>query len=129
MEDFDWVAARLSCSLGAVFEKLKADVAKDVEARETSLPTRTHYAFKFFPASITSFSAIAEGNKIRCVVEFTLGDGMIQVRGDGFAPAPSLDVTLTLNEQGNCRAKIKGEQLEFWQVRQRALEELFFRSY
>ena len=34
--------------------------------------------------------------------------------------------TLTLGEDGECRLKLNREELEFWQFRRRALEDLFF---
>jgi hypothetical protein len=33
---------------------------------------------------------------------------------------------LTLNNNGECRLRVKDEELEQWQVRRMALEELFF---
>jgi hypothetical protein len=34
--------------------------------------------------------------------------------------------TLTLNDMGECRLKINGQEREFWQFRRTALEDLFF---
>jgi hypothetical protein len=39
------------------------------------------------------------------------------------------DVTLTFNDENECRLKVEGKERELWQVRRTALEELLFRSY
>jgi hypothetical protein len=39
------------------------------------------------------------------------------------------DVTLTFNDEGQCRLNVKEKECELWQVRRMALEELLFRSY
>jgi hypothetical protein len=39
------------------------------------------------------------------------------------------DVTLTFNNEGECRLTVNGDERDFWQVRRMALEELLFRDY
>jgi hypothetical protein len=120
--------AHSSCSLGIVFEQLRKDVEADVKVRQTIRPSMSHYGFNFLPASTKSFSVLMEGNRIHLTVDFTLNEGVIHVRGLGYDGAPNFDMTLTLNDEGECRAKINGQEKEFWQVRKMALETLFFES-
>jgi len=39
-----------------------------------------------------------------------------------------LEATLTLNDSGECRVKIGGQEYELWQMRKKALENLFFKT-
>jgi hypothetical protein len=130
-DDFNWVAARSACSLGAVFELLKQQVQQDTEARQRILTAtiHRHYGFRFLSASSRSFSVLTEGNHIHCIVDFKLGDNAIQVGGSGFEGVPNFEATLTLDDEGECRAKIGEREFQLWQVRKMALETLFFRAY
>jgi len=39
------------------------------------------------------------------------------------------EAVATLNDEGECRLKVTGQEKELWQVRKMALEELFFKKY
>lgn len=124
-ENLNWVKERFRCSLGEVFEKLKAEVKEDVAAREElrpRTPAREHYAFKFTSTDRT-FTALLEGNKLHKSVEFSLEDKAISVRTGGH---PILSATVTLNDEGRCVVRINNKEYERWQIRKMALEALFF---
>lgn len=129
MENFDWVTARSACSAEIIFEELKKQIQKDVQIRQSLRHELSHYGFRFLSAGTNSFSVIVEGNKINCMVDFAVRDGLIHVQGTGYKNAPNFDMTLTLNDKGECRAEVNGEDHEFWMVRKMALETLFWGSY
>ena len=59
-------------------------------------------------------------------VEFCRCEKTIQVNDkDG---KKILEATLTLNDSGECRVKIGGQEYELWQMRKKALENLFFKT-
>jgi hypothetical protein len=126
MENFDWVTALASCSVGVVFETLKQQVQEDVETRQGRLPKADHYGFRFVSGNDT-FSVLVEGNKIHKSVAFSQKGKIIAVRGD--SDGPNFDATLTLSDTGDCKVKIDGQERELWQMRKKALEKLFFDDY
>jgi hypothetical protein len=56
-------------------------------------------------------------------VYFKLEDGKITVMdSDGI----TFEATVMLNDMGDCKPKINGQERELWQMRRTALEKLFF---
>jgi hypothetical protein len=49
------------------------------------------------------------------------------VRGDN--GNKMFEVTLTFNDEGECRLNVNEKERDWWQVRRMALEELLFRGY
>ena len=131
MDDFDWVKALSSCSLSIVFERLRQDVENDVKTRNELRVKDLRadgfgYEFSFTGGSY-SFKVILDSNQKREVVTFKLGDKSISAtdsQGDLL-----FDATLTLNDEGECRLKIEGEEHDLWHVRRMALEHIFFGIY
>lgn len=125
-EDFDWVSARNSYSLVKVFEKLRIQIEEDVKARNTLRREQRWYVFSVVSAGNNAFSVVVEGNCIHDSIRFTLGEGKISVWAkEGLL----FEATVTLCNDGECRAKINGQEYDLWQMRRTALEELFFRQY
>jgi len=122
MGDFDWVSMRALYSSLTVFEKLKLQVQKDVEARNKYLAERRD-AFHV-KLDNNRFSIFVPTNPLRPGVVFSVADETIFVK-DGKGEL-MFKATLTLNDEGECRVKINGQEREFWQMRKMALEELFF---
>ena len=121
MEDFDWVTAREKCSPGSVFELLRLQVKEDVETRNKSIKEERD-AFRF-NQNEKLFSVVLPSEPLRYGVTFSLkGEKIIVERKN----KPFLEATLTLNDEGECRLKVNGQEREFWQVRRMALEDLFF---
>lgn len=124
MSEFDWVNARAKCSLGLLFEQLKAQVEKDIDARQgLSKGPPYYYGFKFISEN-DMIIALIEGHRLHKAVTFRLSHNTIEVMGgDGkllFSGTP------TLNNDGDCRLRVNGDELELWQFRKKALEDLFF---
>ncbi len=123
MTNFNWVKERFSCSPSKVFETLKLQAQEDVNVRNSLRPKNADYGFSVV-VSGTSFTVLKEGNNLHESVIFSLTEKGITVRDKN--DKPMFEATLTLNDEGECRVKINGQEREFWQMRKTALEGLFF---
>jgi len=124
--NFDWVTARYSCSLTNVFETLKLQIQKDVEIRNKLSPERADYVFKIITKA-DIFTVFLEGNVTHWGVKFILSSKTvktIEVRDEN--DKLMIEATVTLNDDGECRLQVNGQERELWQVRKMALEKLFF---
>lgn len=127
-ENLDWVKARHECSIGKIFQTLRLQVVEDATRRnECLLPgERARYFFDIADGA-NGFVVFVSMHGTNHAVEFALTkDGTIQVgRRDNllFTAVP------TVSNDGKCRLKVGNDELELWQVRKKALEDLFFRSY
>jgi hypothetical protein len=124
MSEFAWVNARASCSIGLLFEQLKAQVEKDIDARQAlSKGPPYYYSFRFKVENNTII-ALIEGHRLHESITFRLSGDAIEVMGkDGKL---LLSGKATLNNDGDCRLRVNGDELELWQFRKKALEDLFF---
>jgi len=120
--NINWVAVRAECSAMQMFEKLKLEIESDVLIRNDLRPEDRYYGFKFVPSS-GSFTVLRQGNRISSAVAFFLDGGQIVVKKDDIL---IFAATVTLNDDGECIFKVKGEERSSWQVRKMALEDLFF---
>lgn len=59
-------------------------------------------------------------------LEFILGDGEIRVESGGII---ELRATPGLTDAGECLHQVDGQNLDLWQVRRKALENVFFASF
>ncbi len=129
-ENFDWVTALSACSIAVVFERLRLQVKNDIETREAmrEMPKDQHYAFQFV-SNEREFSALVQGHKIHRSVIFSLSlpSQSIKVRDE--KDILLFDATTTINDEGECRLKVRGHERELWQVRKMALEGLLFGAY
>ncbi|MGO8816323.1 MAG: hypothetical protein ACLQVG_16925 [Terriglobia bacterium] len=119
-QDFNWVEARAHCFPAAVFEKLRLQVIADVEIRNKYLADpRDQFAVV---ENGNAFSVIVRTNPIPTVT-FRLSGEKIVVDRKGHLLC---EASLTLNDDGECRVIIEGQERDFWQMRKSALEGLFF---
>src|ERR1700682_271597 len=126
MNDFNWVNALASCSASQVFDQLKQQVSSDVDVRQSHCDPNSEYKFLFQSHSMGTFSVLVVSTVLgssntAAAVHFKLKKDSIQVDGLGYEGAPKLEATLTLNDEGECRAKIDGQEREVWQLRKMAL--------
>lgn len=120
MADFNWVQARANCSAASIFEALKRGVESDTAIRHT---LRGEIRGFRFDAEGDRFWVILTGGARRHVVAFRLSNTEIVVMLDDEV---FLEATVSLCDDGICRISVKGEPLESWQFRKRALERFFF---
>ncbi|MGA3025515.1 MAG: hypothetical protein ABSF98_12155 [Bryobacteraceae bacterium] len=126
MEGFDWVDARSKCSIGVAFQRLRAQLKDDVDARNAKRPEGAQHKFECITHG-EFVTVLLGGNNIkqRSVV-FKQTTRGINVLDD--QDAVVLEATPTLNDEGVCCLDVRGQQREFWQFRRMALEKLFFET-
>jgi len=122
MEEVDWVKAREACSTAEMFEKLKREVEKDVDERNKQLPAPADYAFKVVDKG-DSLTVLREAQQASTSVVFSLDGRHIVVKQ---RDRVLFSATVTLNDEGECRFKINGEEKQSWHLRKLALEDIFF---
>jgi hypothetical protein len=122
----DWVTARFACSLPTVFKQLMLQVEDDIKTRNNLRPNNSPYEF-----SVTEdgdeFTVILTAGDVRRSVIFSLAEHAIGVRDS--RGKVMFDVTLSFNDEGECKLNVQEKERELWQVRRMALEELLFRGY
>ena len=101
-------------------------VEEDVKTRNTLRPNNAPYEFSVAENG-DDFTVLLKAGDFHKSVIFNLAEHAIVVRDD--AGNATFEVTLTFNDEGQCRLHVNEKQLESWQVRRMALEELLFRSY
>lgn len=122
----DWVTKRSSCSLPKIFKDLRVQVEEDVKTRNALRPANSPYEFSVTEEG-ADFAVHLVTKEARQSVAFSLAEHGILVRDD--KGQQMFEVTLTFNDQGECRLYVNEEERDIWQVRRLALEELFFRGY
>ena len=126
--DFNWVKARQDCSLSIEFIALHRTAQRNTEERQKGLGPDHEVRLKFKNIDDHKFMVLRSGPGSSGYVEFILHRDHITVeKSDLTAVEQSFKLTLTLNDEGECRFKIdgKGEYLR-WQVARKGLEEIFF---
>jgi hypothetical protein len=126
MSKFDWVTARSACSLPKVFKELRLQVEEDVKTRNALRPDNSPYEF-LVAENGPEFTVTLETKDVRRSVTFGLAEHAISV-GDNMGNQ-MFEVTLTFNDEGECRLNVSKDQLDLWQVRRMALEDLLFGSH
>ena len=121
---FNWVTERSSCSLPNVFKKLRLQAEEDVKTRNALRPNNSPYKFSVADTG-GDFTVLLEAKDVHKLVIFSLAEHAILVRDD--KGNPMFEVTLTFNDEGECKLHVNERELDFWQVRRMALEDLLFR--
>ncbi|MBZ5489841.1 MAG: hypothetical protein LAO76_02795 [Acidobacteriia bacterium] len=125
----DWVTERSQCSPANSFERLKAEIKDDIKAR-TVLIKSGDYKLSFSEENKNRLIVTLEGILPGKVPPVSINESVwIELSGKVIIVRnleEELKATLTLNEEGKCRLKIKGIEHDFWRVRQMLLEDLFF---
>ena len=123
---FDWVTKRSLCSLPNVFRALRLEVEEDIKVRNALRPNNSPYEFSVAENG-DDVTVLLEAKDGRKSVTFSLAEHAISVRGDD--GDKMFDVTLTFNDQGECKLNVNEKECDLWQVRRMALEDLLFRGY
>jgi hypothetical protein len=124
-QKFDWVTERHSCSLPNVFKELRLQIEQDVKTRNGLRPNYAPYEFSLVDNE-GGFRVLLKSKELDIGVTFKLAEHAILVRDD--KGVEMFEVTLMLNNLGECQLNVDGEPREYWQVRRMALEELMFRG-
>jgi hypothetical protein len=123
MTNFNWIKARADCSLAQVLRQLELGVRNDVDTVNAQRMADDRHKFSI-SASTGRFSVSRESSRaVPLSVDFSLeGDEIVVCTGDEII----LTATITLNHEGRCMLRVDEEEVEQWQVRRMALEDLFF---
>ena len=122
----DWVTARAHCSISALFEQLVLEVEEDVNQRNKQRTEMSRYKFTTNQSGNVFNVYSDSGGTERHFVYFKLETNKITVKDDN---ALLFEATVTLNDGGECKPKINGQERELWQMRRMALEKLFFEVF
>jgi hypothetical protein len=122
----DWVTKRSLCTFPNIFKTLKVQVEEDVKTRNDLRPDNSPYEFSMADNG-DEFTVLLQAKDFQSSVIFSLAEHAIVVRND--KGTKMFEVTLTFSDEGECKLHVHEKEVEFWQVRRRALEELLFRGY
>jgi hypothetical protein len=124
--DFDWVTARHECSIAAQFAQVamlaKQNVARRMALREPHVPMRWELVEGTREIRVLRERVDVVGGEVGVILQRT-PQGIVVSSTD---QSVAFTATVTLNAAGACRFKVDGDELELWQLLQRALEGLFF---
>ena len=122
----EWVKARFDCSVRSMFDRLREEVKCDVTARKELNPSiKGNRSFEFrFQSTGDTFVVSAERGESSRVAVFSVFEGTIVVLDQG--DAVIVKGRVALSDDGVCRISVAGIEVETWQFRKRALEQLFF---
>jgi hypothetical protein len=123
--ELNWVEARSECSIVRVFKALELGVKEDVDAINARIKKGVLMRFSIVHSGNGNrFSVIREVNYDPAgSVDFHLSEDEIKIARDNVL---KIQAVLTLTNTGKCKLKADGEELEPWQLRRKALEDLFF---
>ena len=129
--DFDWVTARHHCSVPNEFARLRSFVENNCATRRECLGVGASVQFSFENGDRDIFSVTRTQPEGRYGeahrVKFLLRHDHIAVVDTWRDQTQQMTLTLTLNDDGECRFLIDGEgEYLRWQVARRALCPLFF---
>ena len=121
--DFNWVEARQNCSVTTEFEALRQTVEANVKERQRQLGEGSGASPRFRNNSTHEFTVVR--NAPLKVAAFCLrGDHIVVEDNNG---SKQLDLTLALNDDGECRFKVDGNgECLRWQVVRKPIEDILF---
>ena len=128
--DFDWVQAQLGCSPLCEYRRIVKSVKDAVKVRQDALmkldpDSRDRIECAEFDAALNVYRIPKPGKTNGIVFELDGDKDLIAITD--YATRTTLVVTLTLNDEGECRYKIDGEgEYLRWQVARKVLEPMFF---
>ena len=126
--DFDWIAARSLCSIQHMFEELKIAIRQDVDtinAHQGENTSSRHFRIVERAKLLKVFEEDAFADYPPAVT-FILAGEVIHVQ-DG-ENKEMFAIKIGLNDCGDCRYVVNGNERDSWQIRRQAFEELFFRG-
>jgi hypothetical protein len=122
-QKFDWVTKRSACSIPKIFKDLRLQVEEDVKIRNGLRPNNSPYEFSVADQG-TDFSVILKMKDTEKSVLFSVSGQAILVTADH--GKEMFKVTAAFNDIGECKLCVNEQELEMWQVRRMALEEILF---
>jgi hypothetical protein len=127
-QELNWVEKRLACNIAAVFNQVCDGILADVEAFNLA-PHLTEFD-KFQAVMHSTGRTIIIGQPLK-VPRDRVHVGIVN---EGLEVVQEWDrmtwrATIGLNDEGRCMLRLEnGQEIEQWQFRKRALENLFWSS-
>lgn len=127
MAEFDWVNALAECSCEVFQERLHSETQSDAETR-TSQTSKDRITFDVARTGAARIMVTRAGTgqpipRIDFVLET---DAIVVEEHLGEHAAVKFRATPGVNNPGDCTLTVNGSELELWQVRRLALQDLFF---
>ncbi len=97
-----------------------------MKTRNGLRPNNAPYEFLVTDKGDT-FTVLLKAGDFQQSVIFSLAEHAIVVKDD--TGNTMFEITLAFTDQGECRLHVNDKELESWQVRRMALEELLFRNH
>jgi hypothetical protein len=123
---FDWVTERAACSLPKIFIVLRKEVEEDVKTRNAMRPKNSPYEFAIEEKG-GDFLVVLAADGVERHVQFILTAQAILARNN--EGETIFELRTTFNDAGQCKLHVKDQELELWQARRMALEELMFAGH
>jgi hypothetical protein len=117
--NLDWIKVQSESLINSAFASLRDGVEEDIKSYNAMLKLPPTHEIRI-SSQITTIFVVA---RIDAHVEFQRRGNSVEIRQGG---EPPLLVTPIFSNLGRCRWKFNEEELEQWQVRKMALEELLF---
>ena len=106
-----------------MFKALELAIHEDVERISAKIKPESMMRFEV-ASRAKRFSVIFESNEYATeTVDFVLSGKEITVGSEG---KTKFTATVSLTDSGRCKLRVGDKELEQWQVRRMALEDLFF---
>ena len=132
MPEIDWVNERAKCSLGQMFERLKTEIAADIEGMNKLIPKHYGFEYKMVNSGRPDRFAVLKDHSaepfLNRSILFVVEKSAVKVIDTADNNAEKLSATITFNDLGECKFKVGGKERESWQLRKEALEDLFFQG-
>jgi hypothetical protein len=122
--EFNWVKARAACSAAKVFQQLRRELEDDVKTRNALRAESADYGFDTH-SDAGSITVFIQGSNVR-PRSVTFEQTAAGIAAFDETGKRVYDSVLTLSDAGDCRLRVSGRELEFWQFRKLVLEGLFF---
>lgn len=126
IDNFDWVTARAECNAKTVFNQLMQEIDEDVKRLETAARIRVNifqpdfgYADRRIVSRSGSDSIAFERDNSRILIE--------RLCQKDKTATNIMTLTVTIDSDGDCvMVDDDGAVFKSWQVRMRALDDMFF---
>jgi hypothetical protein len=122
-QELNWVEKRAACNLAEVFHQLCMEIRNDIIAINSIKIKELYFKLETLRDGTI---VIGQPNRAQMLtVSFSVVDQQIKVLDQ--ATPSQWSVRIGLNNEGRCVLKLEdGSEMETWQFRKKALENLFF---
>jgi hypothetical protein len=127
-QNFNWVIVRAACTVEKIFNELRLGIDEDIAAINSIRKLPENGCFQANLSPTTKVLTIAQLGAVSQRIRIRIEGKKITVEEECATSSRSTwSVEIGLNDEGRCILRLGEEnELEQWQFRKRALENLFF---